>query len=166
MKVFLIGMPGAGKSTIGRELALTLNLAFIDLDQEIETREHQSVSGIFLQHGEAYFRLTESQILIEHAGSSNSFVMATGGGTPCFHEGIKTMNQTGISIFLDVPVSVLVERVAALSHRPLLTSTNRDELLLKLATLRETRLPYYQQASIAVPNPTAALVMQKLELKR
>src|SRR4029453_2479239 len=99
MKLFLIGLPGSGKTTIGAALANRLSMEFVDLDKEIETREGNSVPEIFAAHGEAHFRQVESTLLLEWATAQRSFVMATGGGTPCFFDGIDVINKHGLSIF-------------------------------------------------------------------
>src|SRR5690349_71191 len=111
MKVYLIGMPGSGKSTIGKQLAAALLLPFVDLDHEIERKELKSIAEIFSEKGENYFRHTESQMLQQWAGSARDFVMATGGGAPCFFNGLEIINNSGISVFLDVPVSELLRRI-------------------------------------------------------
>ena len=78
MKIFLIGMPGSGKSTLGRQVARHLGIEFVDLDAEIEKAEAKSISDIFSQQGEDYFRIVESRLLLEWAASTKAFVMATG----------------------------------------------------------------------------------------
>ena len=77
-------MPGSGKTTLGKRLAREMLMPFVDLDKEIERREGKSDQQLFSESGEDYFRQVESKELIEWAASPKSFVMATGGGTPCF----------------------------------------------------------------------------------
>lgn len=167
MKIYLIGMPGSGKTTLGKKLASKLMLEFVDLDEEIEKREQKAIPEIFSQQGEDYFRLVESTLLHEWAASSKTFVMSTGGGAPCFHKGIEVINNTGISIFLDVSVAKLAKRVAEQTNRPLLHAQGNDELIEKLQKLRLSRIPFYQQARFSVTNPiTVKSLLDKFELKR
>lgn len=166
MKIYLIGMPGSGKSTIGRKVAQALLVPSVDLDKEIETRERKSVSRIFAENGEDYFRQVESKILLEWAASENSFVMSTGGGTPCFYNGIDIMNQTGLSIFLDVPVRVLLSRIEKKTDRPLLQASDATEIERKLMSLRASRLRCYQQAAITIENADVSKLMEAIHLKK
>ena len=152
MKIFLIGMPGSGKTTLGKRLAKEMLMTFVDLDKEIEKREGKSVQQVFAESGEDYFRQVESKELTEWAASSKSFVMATGGGTPCFYEGIKVINQSGLSIFLDVPLSTLLSRLERKTDRPLLNAGDVEEKKERLSSLLAKRTQYYQQASITVKN--------------
>ena len=154
MKIFLVGMLGSGKTTLGKPLAERLNVQFIDLDWEIEKRENKSVNKIFSQHGEDHFRQIEAELLREWAGSSESFVMGTGGGAPCFYNGMDVINASGLSIFLDVPVEELKLRLAQATDRPLLQSTDENERETKLRTLRAARLPVYQQSHVVIQEPT------------
>jgi shikimate kinase len=166
MKIYLIGMPGSGKSTLGRKAANELMLQFVDLDHEIEKREQKSIPEIFNLKGEDQFRLTESALLHEWAGSDKSFIMSTGGGTPCFYNGIEVINQTGLSIFLDVSVNHLLKRLEKKTDRPLLQEKDKNALKTKLDTLRQSRLPFYQQARIVIQNPTLPLLLEKIHFKK
>ena len=89
--------------------------------------------------------------------------MSTGGGAPCFHDGIKVINQTGLSIFLDVPVDQLVERVAEKTNRPLLKTTDKEELTDTITNMRATRLDCYKQAKISIENPTLTKLLGKIK---
>ena len=166
MKIYLIGMPGSGKSTLGRKLTKELLVEFVDLDNEIETRERKSIKEIFSLHGEDYFRQIESKVLLEWSASSISFVMATGGGTPCFYKGIEVINKTGLSIFLDVPVSQLLARLAKKTDRPLLSASDKQEMEEKLTALRSRRLSIYQQAHITLENPDLSKLKQIIHLRK
>jgi shikimate kinase len=165
MKIFLIGMPGSGKTTLGKELAADLLIDFVDLDAEIERTEQKSIAEIFSQQGESHFRLVEARLLREWAAGSASFVMATGGGAPCFHKGIETINEYGISIFLDCPVSTLIERVKKNQDRPLLLASDEIELKEKLERIRKERHECYRQAKIVLVNPTAHELLKKIRAK-
>lgn len=152
MRVFLIGLPGAGKTTLGKELALQLNVPFVDLDTAIETGERQSVTGIFNEKGEAAFRDLERYYLNLQLAAGLDFVMATGGGTPCFHDNLNQMNAAGITVFLDVPAREIIRRMelSQTDSRPLLADVRRDELKDRIEFLRTQRLPFYRQAYVTV----------------
>jgi len=166
MKIYLIGMPGSGKSTLGRKLARELLVEFVDLDNEIEKKEGKSVREIFAANGEEYFRLSESQVLTNWSVSPTSFVMATGGGTPCFFNGIQVINETGLSIFLDVPLSQLLFRLEKKTDRPLLSSADEKEMEDKLNRLRSARLAIYEQAHIKIENPDLSKLMTAIHLRK
>jgi shikimate kinase len=166
MKIFLIGMPYSGKSTLGRQLADELGLPFVDLDHEIESREGKSIPEIFTQDGQDHFRAVESQLLNEWANSSQSFVMGTGGGAPCFYRGIDTINKAGVSIFLDVPVEELVRRVGSKSDRPLLNASDQQALRDKFATLYSSRIQIYSMANFQLTNPTLETVLTTLKIRK
>jgi shikimate kinase len=154
LKIFLIGMPGSGKTTLGRQLAQHLKVEFVDLDQEIERSEGKAIPEIFRQQGEDAFRLIEAKLLREWAAGTTPFVMSTGGGAPCFHHGMEVINSAGLSIFLDCPIPELVSRVKNNKDRPLLVNESEEELRQKLERMRETRLSCYKQAMIVLQNPS------------
>lgn len=166
MKIFLVGMPGSGKTTIGKQVASRLMIDFVDLDAEIEKSEQKSIADIFSQQGEAQFRVVEARLLREWAASPGSFVMATGGGAPCFHQGMEILNQYGLSIFLDCPVSTLVERVRTNRERPLLFASDIEELKGKLEKIRAERLKCYRQAKIVVSTPTSEVILKHIEARK
>jgi shikimate kinase len=161
-KIYLVGLPGSGKTTMGTALAIALGLPFVDLDAEIEKQEGEAVPTIFSTKGEDYFRQVESRVLREWAASPQSFVMGTGGGAPCFYKGMDVINSSGLSIFLDVPVDEILRRLAAFSNRPLLVAEDAQQKKDKLENLRNTRLPVYRQAGIIVQNPTVQTVQQAI----
>lgn len=149
MKLFLIGMPGSGKSTLGRALALHYAVPFLDLDAEIVARAGQVIPAIFMQHGEAHFRRLEAEVLRELVARPEPLVLATGGGTPCFHDNLVVLNAGGLTLWLDVPVPTLAARLAAVAEtasRPLLATAGPTEKWLN-ETLG-TRAQFYQQARL------------------
>jgi shikimate kinase len=165
MKIYLIGMPGSGKSTLGVGVAEALQLPFIDLDLKIQEHEGKTIPEIFLQNGEDHFRQVESKLLNEAASSSESFILATGGGAPCYYKGIDTINKSGLSIFLDVAVPELVSRLQTKNDRPLLGSDILEkEKILK--GLREARLGCYRQARITIQNPDLNKILQAIHFKK
>ena len=166
MKIFLVGMPGSGKTTIGEELASHLMVDFVDLDAEIEKAEQMSIAEIFSRHGEEYFRVVEARLLTEWAARPVPFVMATGGGAPCFHKGMETINHYGISIFLNFPVPVLIERVRKNQERPLLLSTDDVDLKQKLERMLQSRIDCYRKARIVLENPTLENVLKSIQPKK
>ena len=141
-------------------------MPFVDLDKVIEDHEQKDITAIFLENGEDHFRLVESKLLREWAGSEKSFVMATGGGAPCFHQGIDVINQTGICIFLDVSIEVLLSRLHSNTDRPLLKTIDVKEKDKKLQALRSSRLSCYHQAHVCVVNPTFKKVWEAVQFKR
>lgn len=146
--IFLIGMPGSGKSTIGRKLAEQLHLSFIDLDDEIEKKEGSSVQEIFKKHGEDYFRELERQALLNVVTVNTSAVISTGGGTPCFFDNLTVIKSNGISVFIDTSPAELLKRLntSEQDKRPKLSDVR--ELSVTLNNLREERLPFYESADI------------------
>lgn len=147
-RIYLIGLPGSGKSTLGKELAAKLNILFVDLDAEIEKETGKKIAAIFKDHGEFFFRQRESEHLRKWASSTEAFVMATGGGTPAYFDNMELINGSGKSIFLDVPASEIVRRIRSteLSERPLLDHRHQDELKDQIELMRSRRINFYRQA--------------------
>lgn len=152
MKIFLIGMPGCGKSSLGRQLADTLDLPFIDLDEVITAKEHQNIPEIFAAQGEDYFRIKERKALHNINDVYREFVMATGGGAPCFFDNMAYINKSGISIFIDVDPYIIANRLTVkdLEERPLFNNIASDDLTKELIKKLEKRKPYYQQARYTI----------------
>jgi shikimate kinase len=150
MKVYLIGMPGAGKSTLGRKLATLLNYPFFDLDLEIEKLAGKSISQIFRQHGEVYFRELESNILKTVSFSAGKVVIATGGGTPCFHNNMEFMKEQGLTVYLKATPLILANRLIKtdLVNRPLFQERTKDDLRHFLVETLADRATFYAQAGI------------------
>ena len=165
MKIFLIGMPGSGKTTLGQQVAKHLSITFVDLDAEIEKAEQRSISEIFSEKGEDHFRLLESRLLREWAASAVSFVMATGGGAPCFHKGMDVINEYGVSVFLDCPVSELIARVRRNKERPLLLTSDEKELKDRLEKMLANRRNCYNKARIVLQNATLESLLRRMDIR-
>lgn len=166
MKIFLIGMPGSGKTTLGKQVADHLHIEFVDLDAEIEKQEQKSISEIFSQQGEDHFRIIEARLLRDWAAGTRSFVMSTGGGAPCFYKGMDIINEYGLSIFLNCPVPELVERVKRNKERPLLLTADENELREKLERMLAGRLACYQEAKLILEHPSLQAVLKSLDSKK
>jgi shikimate kinase len=127
--VYLVGMPGSGKSTVGRELAGRFGVPFVDLDVEIERTTGRSVPEIFAADGEAAFRALEAKALVE-ASREDPAVVACGGGIVLEPANRITLRNTGHCVFLDVPLEVLRRRVPPAQDRPLIRREGDLEELL------------------------------------
>jgi shikimate kinase len=150
MLVFLIGYMGSGKSTIAKKLANKLNLNWVDLDAEIERQHQLSIEAIFETKGEDYFRLLEHQTLMQLI-PRNNLVIACGGGTPCFYDGINLMNQTGITVYLQMSAEALYSRLSVVKlNRPLLKNKTDEDLRSFIKKQIELREPHYSKAKIIV----------------
>ena len=124
-RVFLVGYMGAGKTTVGKELAKLAGLSFIDLDYYIEGRYHKAVSQIFAERGEEAFREIERNMLHEVA-EFEDVLISTGGGAPCFFDNMEFMNASGTTVYLKVSVEELAKRLELCKHtRPVLKRTFR-----------------------------------------
>lgn len=149
--IVLVGMMGSGKSSVGRRLAARLDLPFHDADDEIESAAGMTISEIFERYGEPYFRAGERRV-IARLLENGRCVIATGGGAFAEEETRALILERGITVWLDVPVPVLVERVARRSHRPLLNGRDPAQVLNELL---ERRGPAYAQAHLRVSSDTA-----------
>jgi shikimate kinase len=127
--VYLVGMPGSGKSTVGRELAGRYGVPFVDLDAEIERAEGMGVAAIFAERGEAAFRALEAQELVK-ASTEDPSVVACGGGVVLEPANRIALRNTGICVYLDVPLARLQERVRPAADRPLIREPGDLERLL------------------------------------
>lgn len=147
MKYFIVGYMASGKSTFGKELAKDKGLPFLDLDESVEFREGRSISEIFAKEGEEYFRKREREILHEICNEADEFVLATGGGTPCFFDNMDYMNQVGTTVFLNTSPLVIVDRLKRQrADRPLLAMYSDDELEFFVREHLESRLSFYLKA--------------------
>jgi len=144
--IVLIGMMGAGKSSIGRRLAGRLDLPFIDADLEIEKAASMTIPEIFAAHGEAYFRAGEARV-IARLLEGGPQVLATGGGAFVNPETRTAIRAKGISIWLNATLDVLMRRVRRRADRPLLAGTDPVETLNRLI---EERYPVYAEADLTV----------------
>ncbi len=152
-RIFLIGMMGSGKSYWMQQLSGQLNIHGYDLDALIETACHSSISKIFEEHGEPFFRENETAVLRSFAAKEN-FILATGGGTPCFNDNMRWMNANGITVWIDEPVDILAERlVPEKPHRPLIAGMADEQLPEFLQQKRNERTSFYSQATFHIQHP-------------
>ncbi|HLF34871.1 MAG TPA: shikimate kinase [Cyclobacteriaceae bacterium] len=156
MKIYLTGMPGCGKSTFGKRASAESGIRFLDLDKEISRREGCTINDIFELKGELFFRKLESMLLKSLTSEYDSFIMATGGGAPCFFENMDFMNSNGTTIYIQVSVNIIMDRLSrkGLSKRPLLKDLGPEELRLELSEKLKSRKIFYEKARHILPyNP-------------
>ena len=148
MIIFLIGYMGSGKTKTAESLARKLEIDFLDTDQLIEKKEGKSISEIFKSSGEDYFRLIEKDTL-QSLDKKNNVVVATGGGLPCFFDNMDWINAHGLSVYLKVPVGMLIQRLKLdKGGRPQLQELDEIKLAEKVKNQMELRESYYNKAKI------------------
>lgn len=151
MKISLLGYMGSGKTTIGRQLAASLQLNFLDLDELIEQNQGKSIHRIFTESGQIKFRKLEKQILDEVLTTEDDFVLALGGGTPAYFDNMDFINQNTTSVYLRADMGSLLERLKEeKDKRPLLSHLDPDELPEFLAKHLFERRNFYERADFVV----------------
>ncbi len=141
--IFLVGLMGAGKTTVGRQLACALRLPFEDSDRTIEARTGVTLPFLFEQEGEAGFRLREKQI-VDELTAGEGVVLATGGGVVLDADNRAHLKGRGCVVYLRAPIEILVARTAHDRNRPLLQGTNPHARLRQLLEIRD---PLYREVA-------------------
>ncbi len=151
MKIFLIGFMGSGKTHWGPQLSDKVGLPFFDLDKVITEKENKTISEIFAENGEEYFRYLEKEVLEELVEENKEFIISCGGGTPCFFNNIKFMKRKGTVIWLNTQIDILVNRLLKDKYsRPVLKDIADEELKPYILKKILSRKLYYEQADIIV----------------
>ncbi len=164
-RIYLIGFMGSGKSRMGRELSKKMNIQNIDLDKFIESSMFMTIPEIFAKYGEEGFRKIEHEKLMELSAFEN-VIISTGGGAPCFYNNMEVMNQTGITLFLNPTIEMLVYRLLrSKNKRPLIEGMGKEELTPFIQEKLKDRLPFYEQATLVIdPNEVKTKkVIKKIE---
>ena len=152
MKIILVGYMASGKSTIGKLLSESLHIPFYDLDDLIETNLNLRISEIFEQKGELFFRKKEREVLENFLNTTENYVLALGGGTPCYYDNFDLYDSSAIhSIYLKASVGTLLERLQSQkAFRPLISHFNDEELNEFVAKHLFERSYFYHQVKTIV----------------
>ena len=164
MKIFFIGFMGSGKTHWGKQISEKLQIPFFDLDEQIISHEEKSITEIFSENGEEYFRLLEKDLLHIISESHENFVMACGGGTPCYYNNIDFMNKSGTSIWINTPIDTLFQRlIKEKETRPLIKNLSSEQLKRFIIKKFSDRKIYYEQADIIVDEePVLEKLVEKI----
>jgi len=146
--IYLVGMMGVGKSTVGAQLATRLKRAFVDTDREVERVAGRTIADIFETEGERRFRALEAEAI--RAASADAAVVALGGGAVAAPGVMERLLAGGEIIFLMADPSLLISRIGDPASRPLLAGLDHAAQLERLETLLAERNPFYQQARIQI----------------
>jgi len=145
--IVLVGIMGSGKTTIGKRLAKKLKIGFIDSDHEIEKKCRKTINKIFEQDGELYFRQLEKETIAEIIQKNQPSVLSLGGGAFVNDEVRDLIKEKCVSVWLDVALDIVMERIGEQSNRPLLNNVDKREVLAKLIL---SRSPFYGQCDIRI----------------
>ena len=164
MLIFLTGMMGSGKSTIGKLLAEELQLPFFDTDNIIASIEGMEVKDIFSFKGEPYFRQSEYDLI--SSWKISSAVVATGGGLPCHHHQMEILNKMGKTVYLKASIDEITQRISQDQNRPLVKGKSIPQIKKTISELAKIRKPYYEQAGIKIKSAgTPEEIVKKIMVK-
>jgi len=152
MKIVLLGYMASGKSSIGKQLSKKLSMKFLDLDDYIIKKEEMSIAEIFEKKGEVYFRVIENKYLKEVLNTKDQFILALGGGTPCYANNMEEINKGDtVSIYLQGKTKTMINRLIKKKRkRPLIASLADDKIPEFVAKHLFERRLYYELAKITV----------------
>jgi shikimate kinase len=168
VRLFIVGFKSSGKTTLGKKLAESLNLGFVDLDERIENDEGRTIPEIFLEEGEEEFRNKEWKAL-KNVVKEDNIVISTGGGAPCHCDNMTLMEKYGEVIYLKVDDDTLVSRLkTAADSRPILKAKSEEELRIYLADLRQRCEHHYLRAKVIIDGNKTGLedIIRLLEKER
>ena len=149
-RVILVGFMASGKTTLGKKLSNKMGVKFIDSDKEIELKFQKTIGELFGEKGESGFREIESEF-IDELKSQDEFVLATGGGMPCFNDAMARLNAIGSTFYLERSSKELAHRLAnAKSKRPLIDGMNDQDLLDFIDERMNERKPFYKAAKVTL----------------
>lgn len=141
---------GVGKSTLGKKIAKNMDLPFIDSDREIEERHQKTIGDIFTENGESFFRTLETEY-ISSLMDRGDFVLATGGGMPCFGKNMELLNELGTTFYLERSPKELANRLFnAKTRRPLIEGLEQEELVSFIEEKLSMREEYYKSANVVL----------------
>ena len=147
---------GSGKTHWGKQVAHRLQLPFFDLDEEVVKAENKSVTDIFADSGEEYFRQKEKDTMEKLVEENESLVLSCGGGTPCFFNNIDYMKKVGIVVWLNTHVDVLLQRLLKeKAKRPLIKDIDDEGLRTYIIRKLNERRMYYEQADVILDKEDA-----------
>lgn len=150
MRIYLIGYMGSGKTTVGRKLARMLQYDFIDMDEVFEEKYRIQIGDFFEKYDEHTFREIESKLIRETELLENS-VISTGGGTPCYDDNLLWMKNSGLTVYLQMSIPALINRLTnAKRVRPLLQNKTDEELNDFITSQLSIREQFYNQAQIII----------------
>ena len=142
---------GSGKTLVSKELSILNNFKIFDLDTEISKQNNRSITEIFKEKGEIFFRKTEKEVLEKILSSEKNIILSLGGGTPCYYNNIDNINEKTISVFLKTNVKTLAQRLSSeKDKRPLIQNISNEDLPEFIAKHLFERNPFYNQAKITI----------------
>ena len=142
---------GSGKTLVSKELSVLNNFKIFDLDTEISKQNNRSITEIFKEKGEIFFRKTEKEVLEKILSTEKNIILSLGGGTPCYYNNINRINEKTISIFLKTNVKTLAQRLSSeKDKRPLIQNISNEDLPEFIAKHLFERNPFYNQAKITI----------------
>lgn len=150
MKIFLIGFMGSGKSYWGQRWSAVAGLPFYDLDETIEKAYKKKITEIFEKKGEEKFREME-RMHLRKFGRRKKFILACGGGTPCFFDNLRWMKMEGKVIYIKASPKTIASNLAGeMAHRPVLKDVNPEKIITYIRRKLNTRKIFYQQADVVI----------------
>ena len=142
---------GSGKTLVSKELSILNNFKIFDLDTEISKQNNRSITKIFKEKGEIFFRKTEKEVLEKILSTEKNIILSLGGGTPCYYNNIDSINEKTISVFLKTNVKTLAQRLSSeKDKRPLIQNISNEDLPEFIAKHLFERNPFYNQAKITI----------------
>lgn len=142
---------GSGKTLVSKELSVLNNFKIFDLDTEISKQNNRSITEIFKEKGEIFFRKTEKEVLEKILSTEKNIILSLGGGTPCYYNNIDSINEKTISVFLRTNVKTLAQRLSSeKDKRPLIQNISNEDLPEFIAKHLFERNPFYNQAKITI----------------
>ena len=142
---------GSGKTLVSKELSVLNNFKIFDLDTEISKQNSRSITEIFKEKGEIFFRKTEKEVLEKILSTEKNIILSLGGGTPCYYNNIDSINEKTISVFLKTNVKTLAKRLSSeKDKRPLIQNISNEDLPEFIAKHLFERNPFYNQAKITI----------------